>query len=87
MIGINRTIMTLHTIAVVFQVHLKGYSHALNSKNPVSAISAKKRGNLCLNKELVTKEIVEIPRIVDARSRLRISPRIESKIEKVASIM
>ncbi len=36
--------ITLHTIADVFQVHLKGYSHALNRKKPVSAFKAKKGG-------------------------------------------
>ncbi len=36
--------MTLHTIADVFQVHLKGYSQASKSKKPVSAFKAKKGG-------------------------------------------
>jgi hypothetical protein len=44
---------------------LRGYFHALNRKNPVSAISVKKGDDLFLNKELVPKEILEIPRIVD----------------------
>jgi hypothetical protein len=40
--GINRTVMASHTIADVFQIHLKGYSCALNHKKPVLAFKAKK---------------------------------------------
>jgi hypothetical protein len=39
-----RTVMTLHTIAYVFKIHLKGYSHTLNRKNWFLAFSAKKGG-------------------------------------------
>jgi hypothetical protein len=40
--GTNRTVLTLHTIADVFQIHLKGSSHVLNCKKSVSAFRAKK---------------------------------------------
>ncbi len=40
--GTNRTVLTSHTIADVFQIHLKGSSHVLNCKKPVSAFRAKK---------------------------------------------
>jgi hypothetical protein len=42
--GVNRTVMTLHTIADVFWLHLKGYSHVLYRKKPVLAFSSKKGG-------------------------------------------
>ncbi len=44
--GTFRIVMTFHTIADVFSVHLKGYSFALNRKKPFSAFGPKKRGVL-----------------------------------------
>jgi hypothetical protein len=38
----NRIVLASYTIADTFSEHLKGYSLALNSKNPVSAFRAKK---------------------------------------------
>jgi hypothetical protein len=43
-IGITRTVSTLHTIADVFQVSLKGLD-SLNCKKPVSAFRKKKRAS------------------------------------------
>ncbi len=40
--GMNWTVMTLHTIADFLDIHLKGYSRALNRTKPVSEFRAKK---------------------------------------------
>ncbi len=55
MSGINRTIMTSHSI--VFYIHLKGYTCALNRKKPVSAFRAKKEG-VCFEVAYATKKLV-----------------------------
>ncbi len=43
MSGMNRTVRTSHTIADDFKTHIKGLSHDLNRKKPVSAFYAKKK--------------------------------------------
>jgi hypothetical protein len=43
-IGTNRFALTSYTIANIFFVHLKGYSHALNLKNRFQRLGPKKGG-------------------------------------------
>jgi hypothetical protein len=42
----NGFVLPSYTIADIFFEHLKGYSHALNLKNPVSAFRAKNMWSL-----------------------------------------
>ncbi len=42
----NRFVLPSYTIADILFEHLKGYSHALNLKKPVSAFRAKKMWSL-----------------------------------------
>ncbi len=50
----NRFVLPSHTIAEFVFEHLKGYSHSLNLKKPVSAFRAKKCG-VCFEVESATK--------------------------------